>query len=113
MFGWQANAKKAQSALFSDQEANVDTGRLPRRLTRKPIGLLPGLVIGAASAILAASPSFAAPITYTEEATASGSLGGVAFTNADVVVNSDTTRVWLPCRPLAGQDVRHEGPSRG
>src|SRR6266852_1465460 len=62
---------------------------------RKPKGFQAGLALGLINIILVVSPSFAAPITYTEEATASGSLGGVAFTNADVVLNlaGDTTSV--------------------
>jgi hypothetical protein len=45
--------------------------------------------------IFVVSPSFAAPITYTGEVAASGSLGGVAFTDADVVfsMTGDTTNV--------------------
>jgi hypothetical protein len=40
-------------------------------------------------------PSFAVPITYTEKAIGSGSLGGVPFTNADVVLttNGDTVNI--------------------
>ena len=52
-------------------------------------------ILGVASATLAASQSFAVPITYTEEATASGSLGGVAFNNETIVVRmvNDTSNV--------------------
>lgn len=62
---------------------------------RKPKGFQTGLVLGLINIILVVSPSFAAPITYTEEATASGSLGGVAFTNVNVVfsMTGDTTNV--------------------
>jgi von Willebrand factor type D domain/PEP-CTERM motif len=62
---------------------------------RKSKGFQAGLVLGVISIILVVYPSFAAPITYTEEATATGSLGGVAFTNADVVFNmtGDTSNV--------------------
>jgi hypothetical protein len=61
---------------------------------RQPKGFQTGLVLGLINIILV-SPSFAAPITYTEEATASGSLGGVAFSNADLVfsMTGDTTNV--------------------
>jgi hypothetical protein len=54
-----------------------------------------GLVLGLINIISAVSSSFAAPITYIEEATASGSLGGVGFTNADVLfsMTGDTTNV--------------------
>ena len=66
-------------------------------LILKPLrtSLLPALIPVIAVAILAASPSLAVPITYTEEATASGSLGGVVFTNADVVpsMTNDTNNV--------------------
>jgi PEP-CTERM motif len=55
------------------------------------------VVLSIASTILAASPSLASPITYTEEATASGSLNGVTFTNADVVLRmtGDTANVGI------------------
>jgi hypothetical protein len=61
-----------------------------------PTGFLSALVLDVATAILATtSPSLAVPITYTEQATASGSLDGVAFNNANVVIRmtSDTTTV--------------------
>ena len=51
---------------------------------RKPTGFLSALVMGVGSTIIAASPSFAIPITYTEQATATGTFNGVAFTNASV-----------------------------
>jgi hypothetical protein len=78
--------RKARSELFGNREADG---------VRKLAGFLPAVVLGVASVILEASPSFSAPITYTEEATASGSLGGVAFTNADVVfrMTGDTANV--------------------
>jgi hypothetical protein len=62
---------------------------------RKPSRFLPALVAGVASAIIAASPAFATLITYTEQATATGSLNGIAFTNAVVLLtmNGDTTNV--------------------
>lgn len=55
---------------------------------------------GAAIAVLAfaavGSSASASPITYTEKVTATGSLGGVAFTNASMVLtmNADTTTVY-------------------
>jgi PEP-CTERM motif len=62
---------------------------------RKPTGLLTSLVLGAANAVGVVSPSFAVPITYTEQATATGTFGGVGFTNANVVLTmiNDTTNV--------------------
>jgi hypothetical protein len=53
------------------------------------------LVLGVASTFLVVSPLVAAPITYIQEATASGSLGGVAFNNADVLLSmtNDTDNV--------------------
>ena len=53
------------------------------------------LVLGIASTVGAASLGLATPITYTETDTASGSLGGIAFTNANIVLteNSDITNV--------------------
>ena len=61
----------------------------------KPKGFQTGLLLGLINIILVVSPSFAAPITYTGEVTASGSLGGVAFTNVDVLfsMTGDTTNV--------------------
>jgi PEP-CTERM motif len=62
---------------------------------RKSIGFLPTLVLGLASAIVSIGPGRAAAITYTEETTATGSLDGVAFTDASVVLtmHNDTTNV--------------------
>ena len=40
--------------------------------------IVPAVVLGIAGIFIAASPSFGALITYTMEATASGSLGGTA-----------------------------------
>jgi hypothetical protein len=62
---------------------------------RRPVTFLPALALGAAGAISAAAPSLAVPITYTETATATGSLNGVAFTNATILLmmNNDTTNV--------------------
>lgn len=61
----------------------------------RPTTLLAALLLGVAGAVGAASPSLAIPITYTEQATATGTLGGVAFTNANVVLTmtNDTTNV--------------------
>jgi PEP-CTERM motif len=61
----------------------------------KPAKSLTALFLGAAGAISAATPSLAVPITYTEQATATGSLGGVNFTDASVLLtmNNDTTNV--------------------
>jgi hypothetical protein len=61
----------------------------------KPAKRLSALVLGAAGAISAATPSLAVPITYTEQATATGSLGGVNFTDASVLLtmSNDTTNV--------------------
>jgi hypothetical protein len=62
---------------------------------RKPTRFLSTLVLGAAGAISVATPSLAATITYTEQATASGSLGGTTYTNASVTLTmmNDTTHV--------------------
>jgi hypothetical protein len=62
---------------------------------RKPTTLLPTLALGVAGAVSVAAPSLAAPITYTEQATATGSLGGIAFTDATVLLTmtNDTTNV--------------------
>lgn len=62
---------------------------------RKPATFLPALALGVAGAISAATPSLAVPVTYIEQAIATGSLGGVAFTDANVVLtmNNDTTNV--------------------
>lgn len=62
---------------------------------RNPIGFLPVLGLVIASTIDAGCPAYAVPITYTETDTASGSLGGVAFTNASIVLtmNNDTTHI--------------------
>jgi hypothetical protein len=62
---------------------------------RKPTTLLPTLALGVAGAVSVAAPSLAAPITYTEQATATGSLGGIAFTDATILLTmtNDTTNV--------------------
>jgi hypothetical protein len=56
---------------------------------------LPALFLAAAGTISVTAPTLAVPITYTEQATATGSLGGVAFTNTSVLLtmNNDTTKV--------------------
>lgn len=61
----------------------------------KPIGFLPILVLGLVSTVVSIGTLRAAPVTYTEDATATGSLNGVPFTNASVVLtmNNDTTNV--------------------
>ena len=71
--------------------ANRSTINLHRWLAT----VIVNLVLGVASIFSVVSPLVAAPVTYTEEATASGSLGGVAFTNADVVLSmtNDTDNV--------------------
>ncbi len=62
---------------------------------RKPIRFLPALGLVVASTIVAGSPAFAIPITYTEQVTGTGSLGGVVFSNASIVLtmSNDTTNV--------------------
>jgi hypothetical protein len=62
---------------------------------RKPKTLLAALGAGIVGATLGAGSAFAVPITYTEQATASGSLGGVPFTNESVLLkmSNDTTNV--------------------
>jgi hypothetical protein len=63
---------------------------------RKTGAFLPALALGIAGAISGgAPPSLAVPITYIEQATASGSLGGLTFTDASVTLTmqNDTTHV--------------------
>jgi len=62
---------------------------------RKPATILAALGIGIAAASLGANPAFAVPITYTEQTVGSGSLDGVAFTDATVVLTmiNDTANV--------------------
>jgi hypothetical protein len=50
------------------------------------------------STLIASTAAYAVPITYTQTATASGSLNSVIFTNASIVLteNSDTTNVTNP-----------------
>lgn len=62
---------------------------------RKPATILAALGVGITGALLGAGPAFAVPITYTEQAVGSGSLDGVAFTDATVVLTmiNDTANV--------------------
>ncbi len=62
---------------------------------RKPATILAALGVGITGTLLGASSAFAVPITYTEQAVGSGSLDGVAFTNATVVLTmvNDTANV--------------------
>jgi PEP-CTERM motif len=71
---------------------------------RKPTTFLPALALGVAGAMSVAVPSLAVPITYTEQATGSGCLGGTSladctanhgFTNATVLLRmtNDTGHV--------------------
>lgn len=62
---------------------------------RKTAAFIPALALGIAGAISAATPSLAVPIAYVEQATASGSLGGITFTNASVTLGmlNNTTHV--------------------
>jgi hypothetical protein len=55
-------------------------------------------LIAACLPVLGSGPALADPITYTETDTASGSLNGVAFTNASIVLteNGNTTNVTNP-----------------
>jgi hypothetical protein len=55
-------------------------------MLHKPIAFLSVLGLVAASTIIAASPASAIPITYTEQVTATGSLGGTPF-SAPIVCN--------------------------
>jgi hypothetical protein len=64
---------------------------------RRSAGFLPALGLGLAAAVSAAAPSLAMPITYTEQATASGSLGGVSFNTAvTLTMLNDTASVIAP-----------------
>jgi PEP-CTERM motif len=60
--------------------------------------IVPAVALGIASIFMAVSPSVGAPITYTLETTASGSLGGTSFTDATVVLTmtNNTTNVTNP-----------------
>ena len=62
--------------------------------------IVPAVMLGIASIFIAASPSFGAVITYTLEATASGSLDGIPFTDATVILSmtNNTTNVLLADR---------------
>jgi hypothetical protein len=57
--------------------------------------IVPAVVLSVASIFIGASPSFGAPITYTEQATASGTFDGIAFTDETVTLtmNNSTTNV--------------------
>jgi PEP-CTERM motif len=57
--------------------------------------IVPAVVLSIASIFIAVSPSFGAQVTYTIEATASGSLGGTSFTDATVILSmtNNTTNV--------------------
>jgi hypothetical protein len=57
--------------------------------------VLATVVVVAASAILAASPALAIPITYTMTDTATGSLNGVGFTDESILLKmiNDTTNI--------------------
>jgi hypothetical protein len=69
---------------------------------RNLMALITAVVLGAASAIIGATPAVAVPITYTETDTATGSLNGVAFTNASIVLtmNNNTANVTNPSSGL-------------
>ncbi len=62
---------------------------------RKPATIIAALGVGITGALLGATSAFAVPITYTEQAVGSGSLDGVAFTGATVVLTmvNDTANV--------------------
>jgi hypothetical protein len=64
-----------------------------RRRGKLGIAAIVGFV--AASITLGSSPASAVPITYTETDIASGSLNGVAFTDASILLtmNNDTTKI--------------------
>ena len=64
-----------------------------RRRGKLGIAAIVGFV--AASMTLGSSPACAVPITYTETDIASGSLNGVAFTNASIMLtmNNDTINI--------------------
>jgi hypothetical protein len=64
--------------------------------------LITAVVLGAASAMIGATPAVAVPITYTVTDTATGSLNGVAFSNASIVLtmNNNTTNVTNPSSGL-------------
>ena len=68
---------------------------------RKPTTFSLAPALGMTAMVFTAVPSLAFPITYTEQATASGSLNGVAFTDKTVLLTmtNDTTNV---INPLTG-----------
>jgi hypothetical protein len=57
---------------------------------RKPITFLPALALSVA-AISGATPAFAGLITYTETASATGTLGGTSFTSVTLTMASANT----------------------
>ena len=69
---------------------------------RHLITLITAAALGAASAMIGAAPAVAVPITYTETDTGTGSLNGVPFTSANIVLteSSDTTNVIHPVGKL-------------
>jgi hypothetical protein len=69
---------------------------------RKPIGFLPTLVLALASVIVSIGPVLAAPITYTEQGTGTGSLDGIPFTDASILLTmtNDTANVTSGPPPL-------------
>ncbi len=98
--------------LFITQGRAYRANRSTINLHRWLATVFVNLVLGVASIFSVVSPLVAAPVTYTEEATASGSLGGVAFTNADVVLSmtNDTDNV---IRKLPGVGTLNESPTNG
>ena len=64
-------------------------------MMHKPTMFLPAVALGLAGAVSIMTSAFAFPITYTEQATASGSLGGQSFTDALVTLTmiNDTDNV--------------------
>jgi hypothetical protein len=62
---------------------------------RKATTFLPALALGIAGVTSGAASSFAGPITYTEQAVATGTLNGASFTMATVTLTmmNDTTNI--------------------
>jgi hypothetical protein len=77
---------------------------------RKSIGFLPTLALGLAGAIVSIGPGRAAAVTYTLEAIGSGTLDGVAYTDASLLftMHNDTTNVVKG--PPGGEDFMITGP---
>jgi hypothetical protein len=69
---------------------------------RKSTKFLPALSLGVAGAISAAAPALAAPITYTMQDTASGSLDGTSFTNSTLTLTfvGDTDNIDASMAPF-------------